>query len=392
MPNLVLGVSGSVAAYRAADLARDLMRAGFSVRVCLTDAAERFVTPDLFEALTGQPCLTDVFDEPERGRMAHIDWARQADVLLIAPATASTLNKLAAGIADDMLTTLALAYEGPVIVAPAMNPSMFLDPTTQKSLRELRERAVLVIEPAEGDVACGESGQGKLAANSRIVEFTVESHRRLGRLKGKTILLTTGPTHEAIDSVRFVGNRSSGKMGAAIAQAAQMMGANLRIVSGPSEAPLPRLAQIVRVDSAREMLEAGLGMADGVDAILGVAAVADFRPKSPFEGKIRREGKPMIIEFEPNPDVLAALAEKAGPDARAIGFAAEPTPDTEAAEEKIKRKGLYALAINDISRRDIGFGADENELTLLFQDGRKLHCPKAPKLLCAFWLLENVFD
>lgn len=368
------------------------MRAGFTVRVCLTDAAERFVAPALFEALTGQPCLIDVFDEPERGRMAHIDWARQADLLLIAPATASTLNKLASGIADDMLSTLALAYEGPIIVAPAMNPSMFLDATTQKSLRELRERAVLVIEPAEGDVACGEYGQGKLAANSRIVEFTVESHRRLSKLKGKTILLTTGPTHEAIDSVRFVGNRSSGKMGAAIAQAAQMMGASLRIVSGPTDTPLPRMAQIARVDSAREMLEAGLSMTDGVDAILGVAAVADFRPKHPFEGKIRRDGKPMIIEFEPNPDVLAALVEKAGPNARAIGFAAEPTPDTEAAEEKIRRKGLHALAINDISRQDIGFGADENELTLLFSDGKRLHCPKGPKLLCAFWLLENVFD
>ena len=194
MKSIVLGVSGSVAAYRSADLARDLMRAGFTVRVCLTDSAEKFVSRALFEALTGQPCLQDTFDEPEVGRMAHIDWARQADLLLIAPATANSLGKLAAGIGDDMLTTLALAYTGPLVVAPAMNPSMYVHEPVQEALRTLAERGAILIEPQDGDVACGEHGQGKLAATAHIVETVLAIAARSRLLHGKNMLITSGPT------------------------------------------------------------------------------------------------------------------------------------------------------------------------------------------------------
>ncbi|MCU0315196.1 MAG: bifunctional phosphopantothenoylcysteine decarboxylase/phosphopantothenate--cysteine ligase CoaBC, partial [Fimbriimonadaceae bacterium] len=239
MANLVLGVSGSVSAYRACDLARDLMRAGFSVRVCLTDSAEKFVTSALFEALTGQPCLTGVFEEPERGRMAHIDWARQSEFLLVAPATANTLSKLAFGIGDDMLTTIALAHTGIKIVAPAMNPAMFADGHTQEALARLESQGYIVVEPSDGEVACGENGQGKLASNSEIVQRLSELNQKVKKLAGKRVLITTGPTHEPIDEVRYLTNRSSGKMGTALARAAQMMGAEVIVITGPSHVPLP---------------------------------------------------------------------------------------------------------------------------------------------------------
>ncbi|HAY15022.1 MAG TPA: bifunctional phosphopantothenoylcysteine decarboxylase/phosphopantothenate--cysteine ligase CoaBC, partial [Fimbriimonadaceae bacterium] len=225
MPTVVLGITGSVAAYRAADLARDLMRAGFTVRACLTEGAQEFVQPALFEALTGQPVLQSAFDEPEPGRMAHIDWARQADLLLIAPATAHTLNRLAAGIADDMLTTIALVYDGPVVVAPAMNPSMLAHPATQASLQTLQERGVVVVDPVGGLVACGEEGQGKLAANETILQTALAAAQQGKALAGQRVLITSGPTQEAIDDVRYLSNRSSGRMGAALAQAALMQGA-----------------------------------------------------------------------------------------------------------------------------------------------------------------------
>jgi phosphopantothenoylcysteine decarboxylase/phosphopantothenate--cysteine ligase len=382
----VLGVSGSVAAYRAADLARELMRSGFEVRVCLTDAAQNFVTPALFEALTGQPCLVDAFEEPVRGRMAHIDWARQADVLVVAPATANTINKLAQGVGEDMLTTLALAYEGPALIAPAMNPSMYANEITQRSLRELVAKGWEIVEPAEGDVACGEQGQGKLASIERIASAVVGLSQIGKTLAGKRVVITSGPTREPIDGVRYISNRSSGKMGAALARAAILMGAEVHVVSGPAEVPLPLRAHVVGVQTALEMLEAASSLASSADLLIGAAAVADFRVAHPAEGKLRRaEGLPQL-ELEENPDVIASLASIC--PGRTIGFAAEPEPDLDTAREKLKRKGLYAIAVNDVSRRDIGFESDENELTLVFADGREERSGKMSKLQCALWLLR----
>jgi phosphopantothenoylcysteine decarboxylase/phosphopantothenate--cysteine ligase len=383
-------VSGSIAAYRAADLARDLMRAGFMVRVCLTDAAEKFVSRALFESLTGQPCLQDTFEEPETGRMAHIDWARQAELLIIAPATANTIAKIASGVGDDMLTTLALAYEGPLLIAPAMNPSMYLHEPIREALRVLVERGAIVVEPQEGDVACGEHGQGKLAANAHILEEVLAISSRSELFRGKQVLITSGPTQEPIDDVRYLTNRSSGRMGAALARAALLLGAEVTVVTGPTSVPIPLQAKVVRVHTALEMLAAATGPGASADWIFGAAAVADFRPASRTPGKIRRGEALKQIELVENPDIIATLAKKAKSGARVVGFAAEPTAETETAREKISRKGLCAIAMNDISRADIGFESGENELTLIDASGDFTHSGKRSKLACALWLLEQL--
>lgn len=388
MKSVVLGVSGSVAAYRACDLARELMRRGFEVRVCLTDAAQKFVSPALFEALTGQPCLIDTFEEPERGRMAHIDWARKANLLVIAPASASTLARIAHGIGDDMLTTLALAYEGPMLFAPAMNPSMYANANTQAAMSLLADRGAWFVEPGEGDVACGENGQGKLASIERIADEAEALAATSTQLRGKTVLITSGPTQEPIDSVRFLSNRSSGKMGAALAQAVISLGGDAVVVSGPVSVSYPRKATVIRVQTASEMLEAAMAHAHHADLIIGAAAVADYRPAEPVQGKIRRSASDLTVRLVPNPDIIAALAAQC--PGKAVAFAAEPSDDLGVAREKIGRKGVYAIAVNDVSRGDIGFGSGDNELTLVGANGREARSGKRSKLACARWLLEQL--
>lgn len=390
MPNLVLGVSGSVAAYRAADLARELMRAGFTVRVCLTDAAQNFVTPILFETLTGQPCLIAAFEEPERGRMAHIDWAREASVLVIAPASANTINRIAHGIGDDMLTTLALVFEGPVVVAPAMNPSMYANENTQESRRRLEAKGAFFVDPTEGDVIAGETGLGKLASVSEIVDAVLTVSDRTQNLKGKKVLITSGPTQEAIDDVRFLSNRSSGKMGIALARAALLMGAEVTLVTGPTAQPLPLRARCVPVHSAEEMLSAALAHAGEADLIIGAAAVADYRPAERIPGKRRSDRENWSLELTPNPDIIAALSQAAKAGATIVGFAAEPTGDLTAARTKLEKKGLHAIAHNDVSKAGIGFESDENELTLIRATGDLLSSGRKSKLGCALWLLEEL--
>jgi len=389
MANIILGVTGSIAAYRAADIARELMRRGCTVRVCLTPNGEKFVTRVLFESLTGQPCLTWAFDEPEVGRMAHIDWARTADAMLIAPATANIINKVAQGVADDMLSTLAVSFTGPMLMAPAMNPAMYGNVTVQSSIKALQERCVTFIEPAEGEVACGENGQGKLASIAEIVEATMEVVSRSQLLKGKKVLITSGPTRERIDSVRFLSNRSSGKMGAALAKAAMLMGADVTVVTGPVSVVYPFGAEIVRVESAQEMLSAASSRAKDVDFIVGAAAVADYRVANPASGKVRRSADPINLELVPNPDVIAELA-KSAPQAKVVGFAAEPDPDLQVARAKLTRKGLVAIAANDISRDDIGFESDQNELVLVRKEGEPMKSGKMSKLGCALWLFDQI--
>ncbi len=383
---IVLGVSGSVAAYRAADLARELMRAGHVVRVLLTDGAKRFVTSALFEALTGQPVLESVFEEPVAGRMAHIDWARAADAVVVAPATANTLARLAHGIGDDMLTTVALASTAPLVLAPAMNPTMLANEATAESLRILATRATVVV-PDEGDVACGENGRGKLASIARIAAAVESVLVDRTRLADRRVLITSGPTQEPLDAVRFLTNRSSGKMGAALARAALLMGAGVTVVAGPSSAVYPLGARVIRVRTAQEMHDVAL--AEGGDLIVAAAAVADYRPAAPYEGKMRRTAASMTVELVANPDVVAALA-KAYPDATVVGFAAEPTSDLAVAREKLLRKGLFAVAANDVSDASIGFDADDNALSLVLRDGAVVQSGRRSKLACARWLLEEI--
>ncbi|HLO97226.1 MAG TPA: bifunctional phosphopantothenoylcysteine decarboxylase/phosphopantothenate--cysteine ligase CoaBC [Fimbriimonas sp.] len=389
--NIVLGVSGSVAAYRACDLARELMRQGHTVRVCLTDAAQKFVSVELFEALTGQPCLQDTFEEPERGRMAHIEWARSADLILVVPATANTINKLAHGIGTDMLTTLAVATNAPLMIAPAMNPEMYIHPITQNSLNALKAMGATIIEPETGEVACGEFGQGKLAAIDQIVEVVQKRLAISKRLEGKTILVTSGPTQEPIDDVRYISNHSSGKMGSAIAFAALEMGAKVIVVAGPQTAAVPANAKSIRVQTALEMEEEVLNYAPQADFIVGVAAVADYRIESPTKGKLRRSSESLQLTLVPNPDIIAGAA-KAAPNAVTIGFAAEPTSDLEVAKAKLQKKGLRAIAANDVSEFGIGFGSNNNSLTLVFDDGSNESSGVRSKLECARWFWNQVLD
>lgn len=380
-------MSGSVAAYRACDLARDLMRAGHTVRVCLTDTASNFVQPALFEALTGQPCLTDTFEEPIPGRMAHIDWARAADLILVAPATANTINKVANGIGDDMLTTILLATTAPTLIAPAMNPAMYNHAETQASLTKLAARGVQIIEPSEGEVACGENGQGKLANNAQILQETLEFLNQSKLLDGKTVLITSGPTQEPIDTVRYISNRSSGKMGLAMARAARLLGAEVILVTGPTEQMIPPDIQAIPVITAAQMLAESQKVASRADWIIGLAAVADYSVENPSSTKMRRSADDLQITLTPNPDIIGTLA-KEFPDKQVIAFAAEPSEDVEYAIEKMRRKGVAAIAMNDISRRDIGFGSDDNDLTLITADGSTHRSGKRSKLACSLWLLK----
>lgn len=390
--NLVLGVSGSIAAYRAADLARDLMRAGWTVRVCLTQAASNFVTPSLFEALTGQPCLIDVFEEPEMGRMAHIDWARWADVIAIAPASASTLARVASGQGGDMLSTIILATQAPLVVAPAMNPAMYTNETTQAALASLRARGALIVEPQEGDVACGENGQGKLAQNKAIAEEIERADYRSNLLEGKKILITAGPTQEPIDSVRFLSNRSSGKMGLALARAAVQMGAEVTVVHGPIQQVVPYGVRAIKVRTALEMLQASEENLAGSDWVIGTAAVADYRPAQFTPGKLRRSEEDLALPLVANPDIIATLQQKADPATRVVAFAAEPGTEEAPVLDKLKRKGVFAIATNNILRGDIGFESENNELTLFLADGSQRSSGNQSKFSCAVWLWTHLVE
>jgi phosphopantothenoylcysteine decarboxylase/phosphopantothenate--cysteine ligase len=392
MPNVLLGVTGSVAAYRAADLARDLMRAGCTVRTCLSNGAQGFVKPDLFEALTGQPCLSDAFDEPIPGRMAHIDWARWADLVVIAPASAHTLTAAAHGYGKDMLQTILLAYDGPVLFAPAMNPTMFSSLPVIEARKALEARGILFVEPGEGDVACGEQGQGKLASIQKIAEaaLTILSAKKLWQ--GKTILLTSGPTQEAIDSVRFISNRSSGKMGIALARAGLMMGARVILVTGPTHEVPPARAEVDRIITAGEMLDRAMDKACVADVIIGAAAVADYRPAEVLPGKMRRTHDEIELKLTKNPDVLSSLAKLAKPGAKIIGFAAEPDEGLAKAGEKIQAKGISGIAVNNISNSEIGFESEENELTFVTAEGKEFQSGRRSKLGCALWLLDRIAE
>lgn len=383
---IVLGVGGSVAAYRAADLARDLMRAGAGVTALLTDGATGFVTPALFEALTGRPALVRAEEEPERGRMAHIDLARRADAILVAPITANGLAKLAHGIADDMLTTVVLASRAPLVLAPAMNPDMWASPSVRENVARLLDRGVILVGPVGGLVACGEEGTGKLAPLEEIVEATLAAAASSRAMAGKRVLITSGPTEEPLDDVRMLTNRSSGKMGAALVRAALAMGATVDVVAGPQRAPLPPGATIHRVRTAEEMLAAAVALAPGADLAVGAAAVADYRPRERFAGKRRRGEEPLSIELTPNPDVIAAVARLAR---RTVGFAAEPNPDLTAARAKLARKGLWAIVHNDVSAEGIGFDSDQNRVTLITENFA-LESARMGKFSVARWIFERI--
>jgi phosphopantothenoylcysteine decarboxylase/phosphopantothenate--cysteine ligase len=366
---VLLGVSGGIAAYKAAELVRRLGDAGAEVRVVLTENAARFVTAQTFQALSGNPVRTGLWDESAEAAMGHIELARWADEVLIAPASADLLARLAHGIADDLLTTLCLATAAPVSVAPAMNQQMWAHAATQANLRVLRERGVRVFGPASGDQACGEFGAGRLLEVGGIVA-ELAAARAPQVLTGQRILVSAGPTYEDIDPVRFIGNRSSGRMGFAIAEAAAQAGATVTLVAGPVALATPAGVNRIDVRSAREMHDAVLARAAQSEVFIAAAAVGDFRPHDIAAQKIKKSGASTLeLSLAQNPDILAEVA--ALPQRPfVVGFAAETEKVEAHARAKLERKRLDLIAANQVGS-DLGFERDDNALLLLWPGGRE---------------------
>jgi phosphopantothenoylcysteine decarboxylase/phosphopantothenate--cysteine ligase len=364
---ILLGVTGGIAAYKAAYLARLLKDRGANVQVIMTNAATRFVGPDTFAALTGNTVHTGLFDQPES--VLHVRLAHDADAAVVAPATADLLAKLALGLADDLLSATLLEFRGPVLVAPAMHTGMHEAPATRQNLVTLRDRGVAIVGPVSGALAAGDEGIGRMAEPGEIAQALEGMLETAGDLGGRRFLVTAGPTHEPIDPVRFIGNRSSGKMGFAVAREAARRGAIVTLVSGPTHLPDPPGVATVRVETAEEMYAEIIDRAREADVIVKAAAVADFRSKAPVAEKLRKEHGPPEIHLEPTPDILAELGDRKG-ELILVGFAAETEEDLErAGREKLVRKHLDLIVVNRVGLPGTGFDAETNEAMILDSGG-----------------------
>ena len=366
-PLVVLGVTGCIAAYKSCELARTFMRAGCRVKVVMTEAATHFVGPVTFRALTGEPVAVGLWDESD-ARVHHVALAEEADVLVIAPATANMIAKLAAGRADDLLSTSALATQAPIVLAPAMNVHMWRAEPTRTAIDTLRSRGVIIVEPESGELACGDVGEGRLAALDDIVEAVLVESRRARDLLGVSVLVTAGGTQEPIDPVRCITNRSSGKTGYAIAEEAARRGAEVTLVSGPTTLPDPFGVTTVRVQTAAEMLDAVLSAYGTADAVVATAAVADLRPVSGAQQKQKKAAASLTLKLEPTTDILATLGAEKG-ERLLVGFAAETRDVLEAATGKLEAKNLDLVVANDVSEPGLGFGSDKNHVWLVSAEG-----------------------
>ena len=389
--NIVLGVSGGIAAYKAPDLVRRLQDADADVRVILTPNAARFVSPLSLATVSGHGVILEQWGDPDKGGVDHIELARWAELLLIAPATANLIAKLAVGIADDALSTYAVAHRAGIVIAPAMNTSMLLHPTVQQNLAVLRARGIDIMEPDEGLLACGDEGAGRMPDPPILVE-RVQQHFRARDLKGRSILVTAGPTREAIDPVRFISNRSSGKMGYALAEAAQRRGAAVRLVSGPTSLPSPAGVTLTRVTTALEMRDAVLQNLASSQIVIKAAAVADFAPVASSPRKIKKEdGNELTLTFRKNPDILTAIAS-ASPRPFVVAFAAETEALEANAREKLARKDADLIVANDVGDASIGFDSDQNEVLVIARDGTTTKIERAPKIVIANRILDLVVE
>ena len=388
---IVLGVSGGIAAYKAPDLVRRLRETGAEVRAILTPNAARFVSPLSIAAVSGHGVIIEQWGDPSTGGVDHIELARWADVLLVAPATANILAKLAAGLADDALSTYALAHRGTVVVAPAMNTSMLRHAAVQANLTTLRNRGVIVLDPDSGLLACGDEGSGRMPDPDVIAQFVRDLERR--DLDGRAILVTAGPTREPIDPVRYLTNRSSGKMGYAIAEAAQRRGASVTLVSGPVSLAAPAGVTLVSVETADEMHTAVLKHLSGKAIVIKAAAVADFSPSTVADRKIKKSAgdDAMTLSLKKNRDILADVAA-ATPRPFIVAFAAETDSVESNARAKLQSKGADLLVANDVSDRGIGFDSNENEVLVLGKDGSSTKIERASKLVVANRILDLVAE
>jgi phosphopantothenoylcysteine decarboxylase/phosphopantothenate--cysteine ligase len=389
---IALGVSGGVAAYKAAEIVRLLQDRGIRVQVVMTRAAQEFIRPLTFAALSGEKVITDMFVSDSgpanvESAIEHIAVAQSIDALVVVPATADVLARFAQGIANDFLSTLYLATTAPVVVAPAMNVNMWNHEATQANLEILRKRGVRIVEPGDGYLACGMTGSGRLAANEAIVAAVMEALGASQDLAGETILVTAGPTREKIDPVRYLTNRSSGRMSYAIAEAALRRGARVLLVSGPTAIDAPGAAELTRVETAEEMLAAVLKFLPEATVVIKTAAVADFRPKAAPGQKIKRKGE-MTLELEPTADILAEVARHKTTQI-VIGFAAETENVLENARQKLASKSLDAIVVNDVSREGIGFDSDRNAVTII-SHGEVVEVPETSKWEVAHRVLDQV--
>jgi phosphopantothenoylcysteine decarboxylase/phosphopantothenate--cysteine ligase len=389
---VALGVTGGIAAYKAAEIVRLLQDRDIRVQVIMTQAAQEFVRPLTFAALSGEKVITSMFDagndDPNiDSAIEHIAVAQSIDALVVAPATSDILAKFAQGIANDFLSTLYLATTAPVVVAPAMNVNMWNHPATQANLEILRKRGVKVVEPDSGYLACGMTGAGRLAANEAIVAAVMQALGSSQDLAGETVLITAGPTREKIDPVRYITNRSSGRMGYALAEAALRRGAHVLLISGPTNIVPPGAAEFTRVETAEQMREAVLTQLPQATVVIKTAAVSDYRPKSVASQKIKRSG-PTSLELEPTADILAELASKKT-NQIVVGFAAETQDALENARKKLSRKSLDAIVVNDVSREGVGFDSDRNAVHIITHD-EIIEVPETTKWDVAQRVLDQI--
>ena len=389
---LALGVSGGIAAYKAAEIVRLLQDRGIRVQVIMTQAAQEFVRPLTFAALTGEKVITGMFsagtEQPNiDSAVEHIAVAQSLDALLVAPATADILAKFAQGMATDFLTSLYLATTAPVIVAPAMNVNMWNHEATQANVATLKARGVRVVDPDSGYLACGMTGAGRLAANEAILAAALAALGSVQDLAGETVLITAGPTREKIDPVRYLSNRSSGRMGYALAEAALRRGARVTLITGPTSLTPPGAAQVTRVESAEEMRQAVLKLLPEASIVIKTAAVSDYRPKAAAQQKIKRTG-PMTLELEPTADILAEISRHRKSQV-IVGFAAETQNALENARKKLASKSLDAIVVNDVSREGVGFDSDRNAVTIITHD-EVVEIPETTKWDVAQRVLEHV--
>jgi len=385
--HILLGVTGGIAAYKAAELARLLVKAGAEVQVVMTSSAMEFIGAMTFQAITGRETRSDLFDTAHEAAMGHIELARWADLVVVAPATANFIALMSQGRAGDLLSTLCLATTAPVAIAPAMNQQMWADPATQSNITALQEHGRLVWGPAAGEQACGDIGPGRMLEPAEIVDAAREMFSS-GDLAGISALVTAGPTHEAIDPVRFIGNRSSGKMGFAVAQALEEQGAEVILVAGPSSLPTPPGVSRVDVESALEMHAAVMKRIGNCDLFVATAAVADYRPETVADSKIKKTAESLDIHLVKNPDILADVASlENGP--YTVGFAAETADLARYADEKRRKKGIDMIAANEVGGTHGGFNHDENALLVLWEGGQQ-ELPMTGKLRLARQLVELI--
>jgi phosphopantothenoylcysteine decarboxylase/phosphopantothenate--cysteine ligase len=392
---VTVGVSGGIASYKACELVRELQRQAVEVHVVMTEAATRFVQPLTFAALSGHKVITSLWGDDSSqstldSSIEHIGEAQWADALVVAPATANILAKFAHGLADDFLTTMYLATTAPVLVAPAMNVNMWDHPATQANLEILRQRGVRVIEPGTGELACGMVGAGRLAEPATIADAVLNALGRRHDLAGEVVLVTAGGTREALDPVRFLGNRSSGKMGYALAEAAQARGAKVILISGPSALYPPSHVEVVKITTAEEMRQAVLAHMDESTLVIKAAAVADYRPLNVSDQKLKRSG-PLTVELAPTEDILAEVVRRRRPGQLIIGFAAETENRMENGRAKLLRKGADAIVVNDVAGEGVGIDSDFNAATFLTHS-TSIELPEMPKRKLADRILDEILS